>query len=40
MVTDEGIKAPSVLGSYLIFSILHRRPLPKFLNSVDADASL
>jgi len=40
MVTDEDIEALSVLGGYLIFSILHRRPLSKILTLVDAGAPL
>lgn len=40
MVTDEDIKDLSMLGGYLIFSILHRRPLPRILALVDAGAPL
>lgn len=40
MATDEDIEALSVLGGYLIFSILHRRPLPKILTLIDAGAPL
>lgn len=40
MATDEDIEALSMLGGYLIFSILHRRPLPKILTLIDAGAPL
>jgi len=40
MATDEDIEVISVLGGYLIFSILHRRPLPKILTLIDANAPL
>ena len=40
MATDEDIEAISVLGGYLIFSILHRRPLTKILTLIDASAPL
>jgi protein arginine N-methyltransferase 2 len=40
MATDEDIEALSMLGGYLIFSILNRRPLPKILTLIDAGAPL
>ena len=40
MATDEDIEALSMLGGYLIFSILHRRPLLKILTLIDAGAPL
>lgn len=40
MATDEDIEALSMLGGYLIFSILHRRPIPKILTLIDAGAPL
>lgn len=40
MATEEDIEALSMLGGYLIFSILHRRPLPKILTLIDAGAPL
>lgn len=40
MATDEDIEALSMLGGYLIFSVLHRRPLPKILTLIDAGAPL
>lgn len=40
MATDEDIEALSILGGYLVFSILHRRPLPKILTLIDAGAPL
>ena len=40
MTTDEDIEALSMLGGYLIFSILHRRPLLKILTLIDAGAPL
>lgn len=40
MATDEDIETLSMLGGYLIFSILDRRPLPKFLTLIDAGAPL
>lgn len=40
MATDEDIKALSMLGGYLIFSILQRRPLHKTLPLIDAGAPL
>lgn len=40
MATDEDIEALSMLGGYLIFSILQRRPLHKILTLIDAGAPL
>lgn len=40
MATDEDIDVLSTLGGYLVFSILHRRPLPKILTLIDAGAPL
>lgn len=40
MATDEDIEALSMLGGYLVFSILNRRPLPKILTLIDAGAPL
>lgn len=40
MATDEDIETLSVLGGYLIFSILNRRPLHKILTLIDAGAPL
>lgn len=40
MATDEDIEVLSMLGGYLIFSILRRRPLPEILTLVDAGAPL
>jgi protein arginine N-methyltransferase 2 len=40
MATEEDIEALSVLGGYLIFSILYHRPLPKILTLIDAGAPL
>jgi protein arginine N-methyltransferase 2 len=40
MATDEDIKALSMLGGYLIFSILQRRPSSKILTLIDAGAPL
>lgn len=40
MATEKDIEALSMLGGYLIFSILQRRPLPKILTLIDAGAPL
>ncbi|KAF9793492.1 hypothetical protein BJ322DRAFT_1034996 [Thelephora terrestris] len=40
MATDEDLKALSMLGGYLIFSILQRRPSSKILTLIDAGAPL
>ena len=40
MATDEEVEALSMLGGYLIFSILHRRPMPEILMLIDGGAPL